>query len=98
MKNHLSGCRYFPFKEGRETVPQAVNQFIKQAQQEGGIGMQLTQALTQATQNAGHHHDDVIEIDSADEAEELQAVHPMFEVFWQVSKYKTRKYQYYALT
>lgn len=78
-----SQCRYFPYKDDRETVPVAVNQFIKQAQKESGIGTQLTQTLTQATQNA-QAQQEVIEIDSADELEELQGEHPIFEVFWQV--------------
>jgi hypothetical protein len=65
-------------------VPQAVNQFIKQAQKDGGMDTPLTQAITQATQNHDFQ-DDVIEIDSADEAEELHGTHPIFEVFWQVT-------------
>lgn len=77
-------CRYFPFKEDRETVPQAVNQFIRQAQKDGGMGTQLTQAITQLTQNPDFQ-DEVIEINSADEAEEIPGTQPIFEVFWQVT-------------
>jgi hypothetical protein len=58
-----------------------VNQFIKQAQKDTGMG---TQAVTQAATQQRDFQADVIEIDSADEAEELNVPHPIFELFWQV--------------
>ena len=76
-------CRYFPFKDDRETVPKVDNQFIKQALKDGGMHTQLTQAVTQATQNGAFQDPDVIEIDSGDETPEIHA-HPIFEIFWQV--------------
>lgn len=63
-------------------MPKVDNQFIKQAQKDGGMNTQLTQVVTQATQNHDFQ-EDVIEIDSADEGQEIHA-HPIFEIFWQV--------------
>ena len=81
-------CRYFPYVNDTETVPQSRNQFIEQAQKDAAGGTQAAGAATQrrATQAAKESSNEVICLTSDDEDEPSAAAapHPIFEVFWQV--------------
>ena len=75
-------CRYFPFVNDAETLPQCTNEFIKQAQKEAFATQQPP--ATQRPQTQGDFAGDVVDL--CDEDEEPAAIepHPTFEVFWQV--------------
>lgn len=78
-------CRYFPYVNDAETVPESQNQFIEQAQKEahGGTQAALTQRMvTQASKERSMEVDCLTSDD--EDAGAPPAPHPIFEVFWQV--------------
>lgn len=81
----MRACRYFPFVNDAETLPQCANEFIKQAQKEAFATQPVATQQRGATQGGGGDFAaDVVDLcDDEDEPAALEP-HPTFEVFWQV--------------
>jgi hypothetical protein len=96
--------RYFPYVNDRETVPHSDNQFLQQAHKDAFGSTQLAVTQQRTTQQAtapaatreGSGSGEVICIESDDEQEQKVELvsHPIFEVFWQVSKHVQPRVQH----
>jgi hypothetical protein len=76
-------CRYFPYVNGAESLPQSRNQFIEQAQKDAFATQPMA---TQQRNAAQENREGPIFLTSDDEGDETEGnePHPIFEVFWQV--------------